>query len=497
MNDILAEHADYCIAFLDDLVISSRTKEEHARHLRTVLGTLKKHNIYLNPKKSTFFQQQLDFLGHRLVNGGLVPVPEKVAAVRRLAIPTTIGEVRSFLGSVGFFRRFITGYAGRAQPLTDLTRGGKTVQANKTPVTLSEEQQAAFEDLKQQLSDAPVLIHPDLTKPFTLMTDASDVAWGAALMQDQDGRGLRPVEYLSHRFAGSEERWTIYDKEAAALIGAIEAWRHYLVGPFDAWVDNAALSHLMTQPKLTDRQARWVEEIQHLPIRLMHRRGVDNPVADMLSRHPVFTLLRRSGRRRERRGERPSGAAVEKTSPRPRWKSAERPNSVEFAVQAPSPPTSSRRRAEALSASRSHGRNDAEGAASSTLPVGEMHAPSRETPAARATGRAQSSSARRSSPLRCLTTAAAAGLPVASGAGAAAGAVGGAAAARAGAATATAAREARAARWRDAPLLLSSWVVTGAGTSARAAGGATRGTAAAAMAQGGQLSAPSPLPSSS
>jgi len=320
MNAVLEPLRDCCVAFTDDIIIFSKTPGEHQLHLDKLFGVFEERNIFLSPSKSSSFQTQIDFLGHRVVGGGITPIPARVDAIADMAAPATVGELRSFLGTLGFFRRFIVGYAARASALTDLLRkadaasaaaarqpaqapeqapaqaperrepneqaeaaaatearpaeAGRRARAqaakskgiaSSAPIVLTAAARAAFDDLRRALTTAPVLLHADTAKPFIVTTDASAIAWGAVLLQDPDGTGPRMIECISHRFQGAEENWSAYDKEAAAVIGAADAWGHLLLDPFVLYTDNVAVSRLLTQQRLNERQVRWLEQRRSCP----------------------------------------------------------------------------------------------------------------------------------------------------------------------------------------------------------------------------------------
>ncbi len=281
MNRIFGPYiGKFVLVYLDDILIMSRTPEEHVRHLRLVLGLLRQHQLYAKLSKCTFGQARVKFLGH-VVGGGTVSVdPAKIAVLRDWPLPTNLTELRGFLGLANYFRRFVQDYSRIAAPLTALTSERAAFDFTQWgPVEL-----AAFRRIKQVLTHAPVLALPDLAQPFTIMSDASNLGCGAVLLQHG-----RPVAYTSRKFTPAERNYTTGEQELLGLIHALKEWRCYVEGtPVTLVTDHHPLTHLKTQPDLSRRQVRWVEFLSRFHFDIVYQRGVDNSVADPLSRHPSF-----------------------------------------------------------------------------------------------------------------------------------------------------------------------------------------------------------------
>lgn len=190
-----------CLAlFIDDLLIYSPTLEQHEKDLREVLDILKSEKFYCKLSKCEFGKQELDFLGYTISATKGIRVSDKhLEAVKNWQPPTTVHQLRQFLGMANFHRRFIRRYSHIAAPLTDLLRKEQTFN-------WTAEAQRAFEALQEALTSAPVVISPDYSKPFVIFTDASEneMAIGAALMQDH-GKGLQPIAYLSRKLTSAEQ----------------------------------------------------------------------------------------------------------------------------------------------------------------------------------------------------------------------------------------------------------------------------------------------------
>ena len=260
MNDVLRPYLDkFVVVYLDDILVYSKSAEEHLDHLNQVLTTLAAHKLKVKLKKCAFGQSSVPFLGLLVTDKGVLPDPDKVRAVQDWPPPTNVTEVRSFLGFTGFCRKFIRDYATLAAPLTRLTRSDVPFPAQLTP-----DQQAAFSALKHALTSAPLLVLPKLgaEHEFTLYTDASQMAVGAVLLQDQ-GLGLQPVAYESRKLNDHEKNYPIAELELLAVVHALRVFRCYLEGcrSFTVITDHDTLRYFLTQKTLAGRKARWQELI--------------------------------------------------------------------------------------------------------------------------------------------------------------------------------------------------------------------------------------------
>ena len=288
MNQIFADMLDRSVlCFLDDILIFSRTEEEHLRHLRTVLTRLREQELYVKPSKCAFLQREVGFLGHRIGADGLRVAPDKISAVQQWPQPRNVTEARAFLGLANFYRRFVRDYSRLALPLTELTK-------DTTPWQWGAEQQRAFDALKAALCALPVLLVPDQSKPFVLNCDACKYAIGATLQQDH-GNGLQPVAFFSAKMTDAERNYDVREQEFMALMRACLHWRHYLHGtqPFRLLTDHDSLKYHKTMPNLSGRLARWVEKMQEFDYVIEHIPGVKNVVADALSRRADYATANR------------------------------------------------------------------------------------------------------------------------------------------------------------------------------------------------------------
>ena len=280
MNHTFRDYLDrFVLVFLDDILIFSRTLEEHEQHVRLVLQRLADMKLYAKRSKCEFFQHEVEFLGHRVGQDGLKVMQEKVVAVEQWPTPSNAGDVRAFLGLTGFYRKFVRDFSRVAAPLSELTK-------DDVKFNWAAPQQLAFDTLKASLRSAPVLLLPDPTLPFVIHSDASDFAIGAVLQQDQ-GRGLQPVAFLSKKMLPAETRYPVHEKELLAIVQSLTHWRHYLHGSRSRFVvrtDHNSLQFFHTQPMLSGRQARWKDKLAEFDFTIEYVPGTTNVVADAFSR---------------------------------------------------------------------------------------------------------------------------------------------------------------------------------------------------------------------
>lgn len=282
MHQIFRPFLDrFVLVFLDDILIYSRNLEEHKEHVRQVLELLRQNKLYAKESKCELFKDRVEFLGHMVDAGGIHMMEDKVNAVTAWPQLTSVADVRSFLGTVGYYRKFVRMFSEIAAPLTELLQKDK-------PFVWGEAQQKAFTELKAAVSKQPVLILPDTTKPYVVTTDASGYAVGAWLSQDQRA-GLQPIAYLSKKMLPAERNYPVHEQELLAIVVALREWRHYLSGvsfTIRVVTDHKSLIYLQTQEHLSPRQRRWQEFLQQFNFIIEYQEGKQNQVADGLSRRP-------------------------------------------------------------------------------------------------------------------------------------------------------------------------------------------------------------------
>ncbi|GJQ92511.1 putative nucleotidyltransferase, ribonuclease H [Tanacetum coccineum] len=256
MNRVCKPYLDkFVIVFIDDILIYSRNKEEHANHLRIILELLKKEKLYAKFSKCDFWIRIVQFLGHLIDSQGLHVDPAKIEAVKNWTSPTTPTEIRQFLGLAGYYRRFIKDFSKIAKSLTELT------QKNKKYIW-GEDQESAFQLLKQKLCEAPILALLEGNDDFVVYCDASHQGLGAVLMQRE-----KVIAYASRQLKPNEENYTTHDLKLGAV-------------------------HILDQKELNMRQRRWLELLADYDYEIRYHLEKANDVADALSRKERIKPLR-------------------------------------------------------------------------------------------------------------------------------------------------------------------------------------------------------------
>jgi hypothetical protein len=235
MNSVFMPELDkFVVVFIDDILVYSKNEDEHAKHLHTVLQRLRDHHLYAKLSKCDFWLREIKFLGHTISQDGISVDPEKVQEVMDWKPPTTVRQIRSFLGLAGYYRRFIPDFSRIAKPMTELLKGVKYEWSQKC--------EDAFHTLRQHLTTAPVLAQPDNTKSFDVYCDASGTGLGCVLMQDN-----RVIAYASRALRPHEQNYPTHDLELAAVVHALKIWRHYLMGAHcNIYTDHKSLKYIFT-----------------------------------------------------------------------------------------------------------------------------------------------------------------------------------------------------------------------------------------------------------
>ena len=268
---------DSLLIYLDDVIIYSRTPEEHVERLRTVLVRLGKAGLKLKPSKCFLFENQVEFLGHLVSREGIRPCDRNIESIRAWEAPKTPREILQFLGLCGYYRHFVRDFGGLTACLTDLT-------AKQAVWSWGPQHEAAFCLLQKALTEAPVLAFPLDGIPFILDTDASDVGIGGVLSQVQDGHE-RVISYGSKKLTPVQQRYSVTRRELLAVIAFIHAFRHYLLGGhFTVRTDHSSLRWLFNWKGVRGQIARWREVLSQYDFELVHRPGKKHQNADALSR---------------------------------------------------------------------------------------------------------------------------------------------------------------------------------------------------------------------
>jgi hypothetical protein len=275
-------------AFIDDIGIATGSdpkgelsdEEFHIKVVREILQVFREHKLFLKAEKCEFLKKQIAYLGYIISEEGIKPDPVKVHGVKDWPTPTNLKTLRSFLGFLNYYRRFIMNYSAISRPLNDLMQKDKAFEW-KDP------QQGAFDKLKELLTNNPILVYPDQEKPFLLETDASDFAYGAVISQQDDENTWRPVGYISHSFTAPERNYEVHDKELLAIIRTFEEWRSHLSGtkyPVTVLTDHANLTYFRRAQNLNRRRARWANFLENFNFKFVYRPARLGAVPDLLSR---------------------------------------------------------------------------------------------------------------------------------------------------------------------------------------------------------------------
>ena len=270
--------------YIDDLLIFSPDQQSHLDHCRRVFTRLREEQLYVKGSKCVFGAPEVEFLGFLVGAHGIRSDPVKIEPIMKLPSPLNVTEVRSFLGMINYFQRFIKGCASFAGVLSSLLKKG-------VPFVWTPDHEGAFISLKKSLASTAVLRPFDLRLPIIVQTDASNLGLGAVLLQGAPG-SLRPVAFASRKLSGAELNYTTQEKEALAMVYALSKWEHYLGGVrFSLETDHKSLIYLKTSAKPSDRLTRWFGLLARFDYEPIYRQGLSNVVADHLSRqHPEPVL---------------------------------------------------------------------------------------------------------------------------------------------------------------------------------------------------------------
>ena len=279
MNKVLAKHiGKRVMVFLDDVVVYSKDEKQHAHDLDLVLSDIKAADLTLKESKCHFGGKELDLLGYVISGEGIRAQPSKTAAIRQLPPPTSITELRRFLGMCSYYRQLVPEFAKIAEPLHLLTRkNAKWLWAT--------EQQEAFDDLKERLCSNNVMAHPNPQRGYILYTDACDYAIGGILVQEDDDGIERPIQYLSAQLTNTQRKWTTSEKECYAVVYCLDKLRCYLLGAdLTCYTDHKPLLSLFTKQMKNTKIQRWGILFEEFGAKIKYRPGPNNVRADMLSR---------------------------------------------------------------------------------------------------------------------------------------------------------------------------------------------------------------------
>ena len=283
MSIVFSGCEQFCTAYLDDVIVWSRSKEEHLSHTQTVFDRFREHNLKLKLKKCSFFQEETNYLGFTVTSQGIKPDAEKVSAIRTLPAPSSVKAIRSFIGML-----VITDVSFQIfqKPFIALTKKYARFKSD-------EKCQKAFEFMKESLTAVPLLGFPDIHKPFTLYTDASDTCIGACLTQPIDDKELeeisnvvneKPIFFLSDKLLDTQTRWSTVEKEAYAINYALQNLEHYLHNAkFTIKTDHRPLKYIISAPMQNKKIQLWALNLSAYNCDVTYLSGRENVIADLLS----------------------------------------------------------------------------------------------------------------------------------------------------------------------------------------------------------------------
>ena len=247
-----------CLVYIDDVIVLGHTFDEHLRNLRSVLQRLRESGLRLKPSKCSFFQSEVQYLGHIISRDGVATDPSKTEKVTTWTTPTSVRETQQFSGFAGYYRRFVKDFAQVARPLHRLTE-------HPTNFVWTTECQDAFDEVRRRLTSTPILAYPDFSRQFVLDTDASDTGIGAVLSQIDGEDQERVVAYGSRLLTKPERRYCVTRRELLAVVTSTKQYRSYLTGQrFLLRTDHGSLTWLRNFKEPEGQLARWLERLQEL-----------------------------------------------------------------------------------------------------------------------------------------------------------------------------------------------------------------------------------------
>lgn len=281
--DEMTRGLDFCYCYLDDFLVFSKNEDQHEDHLRQLFTRMKLYGMVINTSKCVFGVPEVTFLGYHISALGTKPLEEKVQAIKNFPAPTTVKQLRRFLGMINFYRRFIPHASQTQAPLNNLLVGAVK---GSHPINLSGDTLKAFNNTKNSLCKATLLAHPDCKANLAIVTDASDLAIGAVLQQHRNGV-WQPLSFFSRNLSLTQQKYSPYDRELLAVYEAIRYFRHMVEARhFVIYTDHKPICYAFHERKnnCSPRQYRYLDFISQFTSDIKHISGKHNIVADALSR---------------------------------------------------------------------------------------------------------------------------------------------------------------------------------------------------------------------
>ena len=272
--------SSFVMGYLDDIIIFSKTKEEHS-HLEEIFVRLRKFGLKMKREKCSFFKKHIQYLGHLVSDKGFELLPEKLESIRKMPAPRTAKEVKQFLGLIGYYRKFIPHFVDISRPLTKLMRHNVVFE-------WTDQCAKAFNHIRELLMEYPILRYPNPTQGYILYTDASGIGWSGVLTQEHlDEKGKtknHPICYVSGQFRGSQLNWAALTKEAYAIYMSVRRLSFYIT---DAEVtirsDHLPLKKFLNKQTMNSKVNNWAVELEQFRLHLEWIPGSRNLLADSLS----------------------------------------------------------------------------------------------------------------------------------------------------------------------------------------------------------------------
>ena len=282
IDKVLMGCSSFAMGYLDDIIIFSKTEEEHLQHLEEIFVRLCKFGLKMKREKCSFFKKHIQYLGHLVSENGFEPLPEKLESIRKMPAPRTAKEVKQFLGLIGYYRKFVPRFADISRPLTKLTRHNVVFE-------WTDQCAKAFKHLCELLMEYPILRYPDPKQGYILYTDASGIGWSGVLTQehlDEKGKSKNhPICYVSGQFRGSQLNWAALTKEAYAIYMSVRRLSFYVT---DVEVtirsDHLPLKKFLNKQTMNSKVNNWAVELEQFRLHLEWIPGTRNLLADSLSR---------------------------------------------------------------------------------------------------------------------------------------------------------------------------------------------------------------------
>ena len=281
MNFVLKDLINkICFVYLDDIIILGKSLQEHIQNIKIVFQRLREANLKLQLDKSEFLRKEFAYLGHIITTEGIKPNPDKIETIKKLTLPKNQKEIKSFLGFLGYYRRFIKDFSKLTKPFTKCLKKDAKININNKGYI------SCFEKCKLPLSNAPILQYPDFSKQLRLTTDASNFALGAVLSQNIDGKDL-PIAYASRTLNDHEVNYSTTEKELFAIVWATKHFHHYVYGrKFKLITDHKPLIWLNSLKEPNSKLIRWKLKLSQYNYDIEYQKGKQNYVANYLSRFP-------------------------------------------------------------------------------------------------------------------------------------------------------------------------------------------------------------------